>query len=108
MSDAEVNKTDTGSIHWKKEQGKLYVTTKENTTDPPSEPWIELTTQTKADVVNKLKKQIIGEEPQSEDDVEDNGEDNGEDTWKESTGGKKSKKRRNKNKRHTRKNKNRL
>ena len=105
MSDGEVNKTDTGSIHWKKEDGKLYVTTKENNTDPPSEPWIELTTQTKANVVNKLKKQIVGEEADGE--GEGDGEGDGEDTWSDTTnkGGKKSKKRIKKNKRHTRKNK---
>lgn len=131
MADDEVNKTDNGSIHWKKTDGKLYVSTKQNNTDPPSEPWIELTSKTKANVAEKLKKQIVGEE-------EGSGE--GDDTWTDSEvlpseeenvknigdnkpadkpitkpksfdlneqlgGGKKSKKRRNKNKRHTRKNK---
>jgi hypothetical protein len=133
MPDDEVNKTDEGSIQWKKTDNKLYVSTKKNNTDTPGEPWIELTSKTKADVVKKLKKQIVGEEEG------DSGE--GENTWRDShvlpseeenvknvgrnkpadkpttkpksfdlheqlDGGKKSKKRRNKNKRHTRKNKN--
>lgn len=123
--------TDEGSIHWKKTDGKLYVSTKKNNNDPPSEPWIELTSKTKTDVANKLKEEIVGKE-------EDSGE--GDNTWTDSEvlpseeenvknvgannpadkpittprrfelheqlgGGKKSKKRKNKNKRHTRKNK---
>jgi len=98
---------DEGSIYWKKTEGKLYVTTKGNNLDPPSEPWIELTTKSKTDVVKKLKEQIVGKEIITDGDGDGDGEGEGEgDTWRESQGGgKKSKKRRNKNKRHTRKNK---